>query len=142
MPRPASINLTSFDKGIINISKTRDLKEAKLPQLSPFNPSDSKVESKLPKLYKAASLENLLHDSLVPKTTDLENLSPTMYQKRLQEAKEEFKQLVDERQKRKGKQTPQEEEQEEALEETIKDLNEVESNQELLWMLRQVVHIA
>lgn len=134
----------SFDKGIVQISQAETSGKLKLPELTPFKPSDSKIDAKLSKLWKPASLENLLKDSLIPIIKDRDNLTPSIYKKRLQEAKNEFKRLVKEREGRKKKKEehPFDEEDEDIFEQVVEDMEELETHQDLLWMLRQVVHLA
>jgi len=138
-------NLTSFDRGILRVFDAKDLGKIQLPELAHFHPSDAKIEARLPKLWKALSLENIMHESFNPLLNDKNNLNPAIYQKRLQNAKKAFQKLAEEsrdKNKKKKKQYPADEEEDEIFDQVAKDLDELEQHQDLLWMLRQVVHIA
>lgn len=136
---------TNFAKGIEKISRARteDLEKLQLPDLARLVPSE-KEEAKLKKLWKPTSLESFLKDSLLPIITKREDLTPGLYQKRLLEAKAAFKKLLEEEKKRGKKRTKKqyEDDLEEILNQVIADLEELETHQDLLWMLRQVVHLA
>ncbi|PWU07413.1 MAG: hypothetical protein C5B43_00420 [Verrucomicrobia bacterium] len=143
MAKITTTDYTKFDKGIEKISRAQDLEKLQLPELARLVPSE-KVDTQLKKLWKPLSLESLLKDSLLPIITKREELTPAMYQKRLLEAKATFKKLLEE-EKRKGKKKAKkayEEDPEEIFEQVVSDLEELESHQDLLWMLRQVVHLA
>lgn len=136
---------TNFTKGIEKISRTRveDLEKLQLPDLARLVPSE-KEDAQLKKLWKPLSLETLLKESLLPIITKREDLTPALYQKRLLEAKSTFKKLLEEAKKngKKKGQKSYEDDPEEIFEQVIEDLEELESHQDLLWMLRQVVHLA
>lgn len=136
---------TNFAKGIEKISraKAEDLEKLQLPERARLVPSE-KVDAQLKKLWKPLSLETLLKESLLPIITKREDLTPGMYQKRLLEAKAVFKKLLEE-EKQKGKKKAKkayEEDPEAIFEQVVADLEELETHQDLLWMLRQVVHLA
>ena len=133
---------TTFDRGIVKISQAKDTRKQRLPELTPFKPSDSQIDTQLSKLWKPASLENLLKESMMPVTKDLGNLTPSVYQKKLKEAKNQFIKMVQEEGKRSKVKPPFDEENKEIFEQIVEDLDELEHHQDLLWMLRQVVHIA
>lgn len=137
-------NLTAFDRGIIRISHAQQESNIKLPDAAKVRPSDATVEARLTKLWKAASLENIMHQSFTPNIQDKDNFNPTLYQQRLQDAKKTFKKLAEEgrKRKKKKKQYPDEEDEDEIFEQISQDLEELEGHQDLLWLLRQVVHLA
>lgn len=142
MNKGITTDFTNFDKGIEQISRAKDLEKLKLPELAKLIPSE-KEDLHLKKLWKPLSLEGLLKESLIPTITKRENLTPGLYQKRLLEAKTTFKKLLEQaKQKGKKKTTNFEEDPDEIFEQVIADLEELENHQELLWMLRQVVHLA
>lgn len=128
-----------INKGIVNISQagSKDLDKLKLPDLMTFSPSESPIEEQLPKIFKKRSLQNALLEALAPKLATRENLTPAMYQKALKKAKEKLVKQLKERDKRGG--STQENEDIEAL---LADFEEMDGNNELLWLLRQVVHLA
>jgi hypothetical protein len=134
---------TNFNKGIETISIARDLQKSQLPDLARLIPSEQE-EPQLEKIWKPTSLESSLKESLLPIIRNRENLTPVMYQRRLQEAKAKFKKLVEKaRAKKANKQAqPFDEDPAEIFERVIADLEELEEHQDLLWMLRQVVHLA
>lgn len=136
---------TNFTKGIEKISIAKDLDKSHLPELVRLVPSEQ-IDTQLKKLWKPLSLESLLKESLLPIIKNRDDLTPIMYQKRLQEAKSAFQKLVEkEKLKRKDKKKIQEsfeEDPTETFEQVISDLDELEKHQDLLWMLRQVVHLA
>ena len=148
MTRISQPQLTSFDKGIVKFTTTAETKDLKLPELGPLvTPSDAKIEVALPKLWKAASLENTMHESFLPKTKDKESLNPGVYQRKLKDAKGLFRDYINKIKKdkegnKKRKNQFLDQEDEDIFEEVIRNLEELEDHQELLWMLRQVVHIA
>lgn len=137
---------TNFSKGIEKISIAKDLEKLELPELARLVPSEPE-DTQLKKLWKPLSLEDILKESLLPTIKNREDLTPIMYQKRLQEAKLVFQKLVNSlRSKKAKKEAPFDEESEEGsaeiFEQVIADLEELEQHQDLLWMLRQVVHLA
>lgn len=138
-------NITNFDRGIVGVSSAKDSKQYALPQPAKNPPSEAKIDTQLTKLWEAKSLESLLHKTFVPLTVDLENLNPARYQKELKKAKELFlKKLKEKKAKMPNKRSSkkEQEQEQEIFEQIVKDLEELESLQDLLWMLRQVVHIA
>lgn len=141
-----SKDYTNFDKGIVTISVAKDLQKLKLPEPARLVSSE-KENPELTKLWKPTSLEAFLKDSLMPMISDREELNPATYQKRLKNAKqfllEKLKKLKEDQSKRRKKPTkPFEEDPESIFEQLISDLEELENHQDLLWMLRQVVHLA
>jgi type III secretion system YscX-like protein len=134
---------TNFAKGIETISIAKDLQKSQLPDLARLVPSEQE-ETQLKKLWKPSSLESLLKESLLPIIRNRDDLTPVMYQKRLLEAKSSFKKLLEEENRKRKKKAPQpfEEDPAEIFAQVISDLEELESHQDLLWMLRQVVHLA
>lgn len=143
MPKIKKTDYTNFDRGIESISTAKDLQKLQLPEPTKLISSEDKVEIQLNKFWKPASLENLLKESLLPTISDRDELNPAVYQKRLKDAKQFFiKYLKDERNQKRRPRKPYEEEPEEILEQVINDLEEAESHQDLLWMLKQVVHLA
>lgn len=161
MAKIQSYDYTNFERGIVKISVAKDLQKLNLPEPARLVSSE-KEDAQLTKLWKPASLETVLKASLMPAIRDRDELSPSIYQKRLRDAKQEFIKILQEEQKKrkKGTKTPfedDEEEQkkrkrrsknpfeddpEEIFEQVINDLEELENHQDLLWMLRQVVHLA
>jgi hypothetical protein len=133
---------TNFDRGIETISVAKDLQKLKLPEPARLVSSE-KEDLQLTKLWKPTSLEAVLKASLLPTIKDRDELSPAVYQKRLRDAKQEFiKRLKEERNRKRKPRKPYEDEPEEVFEQVISDLDELESHQDLLWMLKQVVHLA
>jgi len=143
MAKIVTTDYTNFDKGIEQISRAKDLEKLQLPELARLIPSE-KEDAQLKKLWKPLSLESLLKESLHPTITQREDLTPGMYQKRLRDAKATFKKLLEEERKKEKKKPkkPFEDDPDEVFEQVIADLEELESHQDLLWMLRQVVHLA
>lgn len=143
MAKIQSHDYTNFDRGIVKISVAKDLQKLNLPQPARLVSSE-KDDAQLTKLWKPASLESLLKASLMPPIRDRDELSPTVYQKRLRDAKLDFIKILQEEQKKRKKKSrkPFEEDPEEVFEQVINDLEELETHQDLLWMLRQVVHLA
>lgn len=127
-----------FNKGIVNVSRTgaKDLAKLSLPELMPFSPSESPIEEQLPKMWKSKSLQNLLLEALAPKITAREGLTPSMYQSRLKKAR---KHIVKKLKDSKDHKNQEDAERYEAL---LEDFEEMDENNELLWLLRQVVHLA
>lgn len=141
-----SSDYTNFEKGIVNISVAKDLQKLKLPDPARLVSSE-KEGPELSKLWKPTSLETVLKASLMPAIRDRDELNPSVYQKRLKEAKqfliERLKKLKDEQSNKKKKpKRSYEEDPEEIFAQVINDLEELENHQDLLWMLRQVVHLA
>lgn len=134
---------TNFDRGIVKISVAKDLQKLSLPEPARLVSSE-KEDAQLTKLWKPASLETTLKASLMPLIKNRDELSPAVYQKRLKEAKQDFIKILREEQKKRKRRSkkPFEEDPEEIFEQVIADLEELESHQDLLWMLRQVVHLA
>lgn len=143
MAKIQSHDYTNFERGIVKISVAKDLQKLNLPQPARLVSSE-KDDAQLNKLWKPASLESLLKASLTPAVRDRDELSPNIYQKRLRDAKLEFLKILKEEQKKRKKRSkkPFEEDPEEVFEQVISDLEELENHQDLLWMLRQVVHLA
>lgn len=130
-----STSLTNLNVGIIGMSRTTPQLRAslQLPEVvTTPNPSDSKVEEILRKFWKADSLETNLHDNLKPSTTSLETLTPQGYQTAINNAVNSFKDLPPGLKKT----------QSEAIKNVIADLEQNNQNSELLYLLRQVVHLA
>lgn len=140
MATPKIPSFASLSQGIVNISSTKATEGLSLPELIPFLPSDGKIEAQVPKMYQAKSLEMLLANALVPVIKDRDNLTPSVYVGRLKEAKDKFKQLAEER--RKKKRQGERDDEADLYEQVVKDFEESEEYQDLLWLLRQVVHIA
>lgn len=134
---------TNFAKGIEKISIAKNLQTLQLPDLARLVPSEQEG-TELKKLWKPLSLESVLKESLLPVIRNRDDLTPIMYQRRLREAKSAFQKLV-EKERLKGKKKikqPFEEDPEAIFEQVIADLEELEQHQDLLWMLRQVIHLA
>jgi len=140
MATPKIPSFASLNQGIVNISSSKATEGLTLPELIPFLPSDARIEAQLPKIYQAKSLELLLANALIPVIKDRDNLTPAVYVNRLKEAKDKFKQLADERRKKKKK--GEKDDEADLYEQVVKDFEENEAYQDLLWLLRQVVHIA
>lgn len=140
-PIPSYANLNPSIVKITDVAKQEP--KLQLPELSPFLlPSGSKINAKLPELWKANSLENMLMDSLAPYIFNRENLKPGHYARAIHNAKEIFEKLLKKEKKRKQEKSTEEEDIEEIYRNIVADLDEVISNENLLSLLRQIVHIA
>lgn len=123
-------SFASFNTGIIGFS-TAGKEANRIPVTMPISPSDATVQVKLNKLFKENSLGRMLHDSLVPVVKDKNNLTPSIFRSRLQDAKKTFRKKA----KKAGNNAK-------VYDQVADDLEEMEGYDDLLWLLRQVVHIA
>lgn len=143
MSKIQSNDYTNFEKGIVKISVAKDLQKLNLPEPARLVSSE-KEDTQLTKLWKPTSLETTLKKSLTPAIRDRDELNPFIYQKRLKNAKLSFIKLLKDEQTKRRKRPKKffEEDPEEIFEQVINDLEELENHQDLLLMLRQVVHLA
>lgn len=143
MAKIQSNDYTNFERGIVKISVAKDLQKLNLPEPARLVSSE-KDDAQLTKLWKPTSLDSVLKESLTPTVRDRDELSPFIYQKRLRDAKEMFIKLLKDEQNNRRKRPKKafDEDPEEVFEQVISDLEELENHQDLLWMLRQVVHLA
>lgn len=134
---------TNFEKGIETISVAKNLEKLRLPEPAKLIPSEKDVDQ-LTKLWKPISLESLLKTSLLPIISNRDNLTPGVYQKKLKDAKETFINLAKEQRMSGKKKTkkPFEDDPADIFEQVVADLEVLEKHQDLLTMLRNVVHLA